>query len=74
MSKFEINRNSVFFIINVNAILTLQLSPHVGHFDSKMDAFMATYIPKITYEDLRYYFFVRFLGELRILKSPVEIN
>jgi hypothetical protein len=33
MSKFEINRSGVFFIINVNAILTLQLSPHVGHFD-----------------------------------------
>ena len=30
MTKFEINQNSVFFIINVNAILTLQLSPHAG--------------------------------------------
>ena len=43
MSKFEINRNGVFFIINVNAILTLQLRPHVGHFDG----FMATYVPKL---------------------------
>ena len=33
MSKFEINRSGGFFIINVNVILTLQLSPHVGHFD-----------------------------------------
>ena len=33
MSKFEINRTSGFFTINVNAILTLQLRPHVGHFD-----------------------------------------
>mgnify|MGYP004183489769 CR=1 FL=1 len=32
MSKFEINRNGVFFIINVNAILTLQLRPRYGHF------------------------------------------
>ena len=33
MSKFEINRSGGFFIINVNVILTLQLSPHVAHFD-----------------------------------------
>ena len=36
MSIFEINWNGGSFIIIVNAILTLQLSPHVGHFDVQM--------------------------------------
>ena len=33
MSKFTINRNGGFFVIDVNAILTLQLRPRYGHFD-----------------------------------------
>ena len=30
LSKFEINRTSSFSVIDLNAILTLQLSPHAG--------------------------------------------
>ena len=33
LSKFEINRTSSFSVIDLNAILTLQLSPHAGQSD-----------------------------------------
>ena len=32
-TTFQLQWNGGFFMINVNAILTLKLSPHVGHFD-----------------------------------------
>ena len=32
MSKFKIDQNGGFIVIDVNAILTLQLRPRYGHF------------------------------------------